>query len=202
MWGIKKIAEILFIVLALLIIITVMFGYSSTLKESIMKFFGFETESERIHEQNTQAREEFENLLNHIEKCKSSKDTSCGCTFNIKKFDKNQIIMSRNVNIQVIDVTNSEKDEIIKRVNFGIPLETSEIKNTNCYFTEKLEKKDVNVARIFFDKEKPYLHSVGKVLFIPWQKEVKLNTGYPLYKDSKGNLCWLSEKATEISECK
>ena len=201
MWGIRKIAEILFVIFALFIIIFVIFGYGSQLKENIMKFFGFKTESETIHEQNIQAQEEFKSLVNHLEKCQESKDTNCGCTFNIKRFNKNQMILSRTINLQVIDITNTEREEAIKKVSFGIPLETSDIKNTNCYFDEKFEKNNVDVARIFFDKEKPYLHTLGKFLFIPWQGTVNLNIDYSLYKDSKGNICWLSEKAQSVKEC-
>ncbi|MBS3134853.1 hypothetical protein J4406_00565 [Candidatus Woesearchaeota archaeon] len=201
MLGIKKIAEILFIILALLIIIIIIFGYGTQLKESIQKLFGIKTESKTIHEQNIQSQEEFKNLMNHVENCKNSKDISCGCTFNIKKYNQNQMILSRTIDLQLVDITNTKKEEAIKEFNFGIPLEKADIKNTNCYFDKDFEKNDVNVARIFFDKEKPYLHSVKKLLLIPWQTEIYLNTEFPLYKNPKGNICWLSEKAQNIKEC-
>ena len=205
MFSIRKIAEILLVLISLFIIIAVIFGYGTQLKGSIEKFLGkflgFETEEEKIHNQNIRAQEEFKNLINHIEACKNSKDNNCGCDFNVKTFNKDQMILSRTVSLEVIDITNTEKNEIRKKVSFGIPLEKSDIKNTNCYFDEKFEKKEVDVARIFFDKEKPYLYTTSKFLFIPWGGTITLSTEYPLYKDSKENICWLSEKVKNIKEC-
>lgn len=213
--GVLKIAEILFIILVLIIISSVIFGYSTTLKESIMKFFGFKTESETIHEGNIQAEEEFKNLLDHVEKCSKSKDATCGCTFNINNFNKNHLIISHVSYLELRIITNIKKSEVIKDVNSGTLREKADIKNTNCFFDKNLKKVDVPMARIFFDEEKPYLDTsitstsifkiaweTGKQTFGGKSSRKYINKDYPLYKNSKEEICWLSEKAQNIKECK
>lgn len=192
------------LILVLIFLVTLILGVTNLYggsKELIKKLLGEKTEQEITHEQSIQAEKEFESLINNLEKCKESKNINCGCIFNIKNFNKNQLILSRVLDIELIYIANIEKADVIKEVKSGILVKKADIKNTNCYFDENFKKNDVTVARIFFDKEKPYLHKLSKFLFIPWQSTETLNTEYPLYKDSKGSICWLSEKAQNLNEC-
>ena len=175
MWGIKKIAEILFIALALFIIVVIISGYGTLLKESIMGFLGFETELEITHEENIQAEKEFENLLNHIEKCENFRDIICGCTFNTKNFNEKHMILATKDELRLMNIRNLYKNDIIKDEYAGILIKKGDVKNINCYFDKNLKKIDVNIARIFFDKKKLYLYEKrgGFLVKNEIQKEVK-----------------------------
>lgn len=213
-FSIESMVKILFVVLVLVILIVIVSGlYGQTIKDGIKKIFKIETESEKIHEGNIQADKEFEGLLENIEECKKSKNINCGCTFNINNFKENHMILSTIENLKLIDMGNLDKDDVIKSTKAGNTREEYDIKNTNCFFDKNLKKNEIPVARIFFDKEKPYMdksiliHRTYQV-FIEGIKQIfgtrskeYLNSKYPLFKDKEGNLCWLSEKAKNIKDC-
>tara|TARA_Y100000034_G_scaffold136460_1_gene213059 strand:- start:2227 stop:2844 length:618 start_codon:yes stop_codon:yes gene_type:complete len=198
-----KFANILLIVLAVVIILTIALGYWSQLKEGVMGFLGVETEEEEIHEGNIQAEKEFQNLLKDIERCKETTEINCGCTFNTNNFNSNHLILASSKEVKIIDIGKMRKKTVVKDENAGFVLETSELEDLNCLYDKNFKKIKATPARIFFDKETPYFHRYidffqNKIRF----NEFPINIAYPLYKKSSNEICWVSEKVQNIKECK
>jgi len=196
-------ARIIFITIVLVLLIGFLLNAYGGPKEAIKQLFGGETESEISHEENVQAEKEFKNLVKNIGNCERARKTDCGCTFNIKNFNRNNIILAQKSDLRLINIGNMKRSDIIKDVEAGILMKKEDIKNLNCYFDRNIKKIDIPASRVFFDKEEPYIHTTGKTLGIPWFTggTVDLNPNYPLYKNSQGEICWLHKRVDNIKEC-
>ena len=195
---IQLIGEILLILLVLLTLIAIISPtYRETFVNGIKKIFGYEIESEVLHEKNIQAEEEFGLIENNLEKCKNSKKTECGCSFNVKNFNENHMIISTNSEIRMINKGKIERKEILKDLSKGTLIKKFDVANTNCFFNDKLNM--ISTAKIFFDKPEPYLYEKRGWIFV--KDEITINKEYPLYKSRERSICWLSSNVQNIKSC-
>ena len=196
--SLQKFAEILLVLIILLSLIAFISpNYREVWVNGIKKIFGEQTEEEILHEKNLVAEGEFILLENNLKRCESSSSRSCGCSFNIKNLNENNLILSTESDIRLINKGKIQRDEILKDLSKGVLNKKIDIKNTNCFFDGELNR--IETAKIFFDKTIPYIYEKRGWIFV--KDEIPLNLNYQLYKDAQGNICWLSGKIQNIKPC-
>ena len=199
---IKKLAGILLVFLILFILWGILTNlYGQTFEGGIKKLLGEKTESEVTHEQNTQAKNAFENLKKQIEKCQNSKDENCGCLVNLNQFGNNHLINFSDNEIKLIDIKNIRDNS---KEGEGIQMDHADIK-LNCYWNNNFEMEEF--SRIVFANEKAYVFKGvwGWTSISGRGNSYYFTHNFNLLKINN-KLCWLTDKVKEnkiqsIKEC-
>lgn len=180
---IRKIAEILFILLVLFTLLFMFIGYGTLIKESIMKFLGMETKSEITEEKNIQAKRAFENLKKQIKKCQDSTDNNCGCLINLNKFNNNYKISFDDSKVRLLNIKNIRKEET------GLQMDHFN-KKLNCYWNNKFIEN--SFTDILFNP-KPFILKEKKLW---WDSKYKFTHDFNILKRNN-KLCWLTDQVKE-----
>jgi hypothetical protein len=205
-FGVGEIASIVLILLVLVILIVSLTGlYGQTFKDSIKKIFGIQTEAEKYHEKNVKGETYFDSLLIDIQKCKNSKKTNCGCELELGGFSTNQIIRTKEDQIEMLDLGNIEDKNIYEKD--GVLLANStDIKNIDCSYDKNLRKIDNKIMTIYFINDNPeityvdsnFIDAILRKGFHIVKKS--MDKEHQIYKTSEGT-CWLQETSKEMPSC-
>ena len=172
-------------IVSLLLILGVLFmliGFSSNITSTAKSFLGFGDDILPVDYTllNEEANTGFSLLVDSLNKCKASKDNSCGCDVDLSFFSSTHELRINSEEIRLVN-TKEENDILMWKES---------IEGLNCYM-DGLTKNEKGDLVMHFDDD-AFLYFEGILL----DDEDYLLDKYQLYK--KGNVvCWLSDVVKE-----
>jgi hypothetical protein len=171
------------IILVLLILVTLVSFWGSTLLKIGKSFLGYGDEIlvEDKNILNNQAKNNFPNFINSITGCKASNLNQCGCDVSMNSYS--DIHRFRISDKKILLETLNENSELT--------LASRNLAELNCYYTGDFNLENKDELIIQFNDEGGYIfledNSYGFL-----DDEFKIDQKYQLYKKD-GKICWLTD---------